>query len=177
MKYTSTKAPMDGAKPQAKPMTREGFKRLAAEHDELMLVERPKVLLGIQIAAAEGDRSENAEYIYGRKRLRELDKRLRYLGGLLKDVKLVDPEALSGVKVCFGSTVTVLDENGQERTYTIVGEGESDHKQGGISYKSPVAKALHGKKVGDFVVVHRPAGEIELEIIGLKFGDRNWDET
>ncbi len=77
-----------------KPMTRKGFEKLAAEHDELLLVERPKVVNGVQIAAAEGDRSENAEYIYGKKRLREIDKRLRYLGGLLKDIKLVDTEYL-----------------------------------------------------------------------------------
>jgi transcription elongation factor GreB len=162
-------------KPEKKPMTREGFKRLAAEHDELLLVERPKILQGIQIAAAEGDRSENAEYIYGRKKLRELDKRLRYLGGLLKDVRLVDPDSLSGDRVCFGSTVIVMDEDGNEKSYTIVGEGEAEHKFGGISYKSPMARALHGKKVGDIVVVQRPIGEIELEIVGLKFGTRDWD--
>jgi transcription elongation factor GreB len=167
---------MSTSKPKAKPLTREGFKKLAGEHDQLMLVERPKVLQGIQIAAAEGDRSENAEYIYGRKRLRELDKRLRYLGGLLKDVTLVDPESLEGDRVCFGSTVTVMDEDGKERTYTIVGEGEAEFHQGGISFKSPVAKALHGKRVGDVVVVHRPAGEIEFEVVGLKFGSREWDE-
>jgi transcription elongation factor GreB len=154
-----------------KPMTREGFKRLAAEHDELLLVERPKVVLGIQIAAAEGDRSENAEYIYGRKRLRELDKRLRYLGGLLKDVQIVDPDKLGGDRVTFGSTVYVRDETGEEKEYTIVGEGESDHRQGSISWQAPVARALLGKRIGDVILVHRPAGEIELEILALRFGD------
>lgn len=158
-----------------KPMTRNGFQKLAAEHDELLLVERPKILQGIQIAAAEGDRSENAEYIYGRKRLRELDKRLRYLGSLLKDVKLVDPEQLTGDRVCFGSTVKVLDEAGQTKTYTIVGEGEADYKAHSISHLSPVAKALHGKRVGDIVLVNTPAGEVELEIIGLYFGSRQID--
>lgn len=153
-------------------MTRSGFQKLAAEHDELLLVERPKILQGIQIAAAEGDRSENAEYIYGRKRLRELDKRLRYLGGLLKDVQLVDPEQLTGNRVCFGSTVRVLDESGKERSYTIVGEGEADYRQQSISHLSPVAKALHGKQVGDIVLVLTPAGEVELEIVGLYFGSR-----
>ena len=85
-------------------MTRHGFTELAKEHDELLLVERPKVVQGIAIAAAEGDRSENAEYIYGKKRLRELDKRLRYLGTLLKDVQLIDPATLRGDRVCFGPT-------------------------------------------------------------------------
>lgn len=155
-----------------KPMTRQGFEKLAAEHDELLLVERPKVVNGVQIAAAEGDRSENAEYIYGKKRLREIDKRLRYLGGLLKDIKLVDPEYLEGSKVCFGSTVTVTDEEGVDRTYTIVGEGEADGKA--ISWVSPVAKALLGKKVGDVVLVRRPAGEIEFEVSDLHFGGRHY---
>jgi transcription elongation factor GreB len=155
-----------------KPMTRKGFEKLAAEHDELLLVERPKVVSGVQIAAAEGDRSENAEYIYGKKRLREIDKRLRYLGGLLKDLKLVDPEYLEGMKVCFGSTVTVTDEEGLSRTYTIVGEGEADGNA--ISWLSPVAKALLGKKVGDVVLVRRPAGEIEFEISDLHFGGRHY---
>lgn len=157
-----------------RPMTRDGFKRLASEHDELMTVERPKVLKGIQVAAAEGDRSENAEYIYGRKRLREIDKRLRYLGMLLKDVKLVDPERLSGDRVCFASTVTVRDDAGVEKEYTIVGEGEAEHRAGSISFKSPVALALMGKRVGDVVVVQRPAGEVEFEIIDLKFAGRSY---
>ncbi len=152
-----------------KPMTRTGFTKLAAEHDELLLVERPKVVQGIATAAAEGDRSENAEYIYGKKRLRELDKRLRYLGQLLKDVKLVDPERLSGDKVAFGSTVVVVDEDGNEKRYQIVGEGESDHIPGSISWQTPVAKALLGKKIGDVVTVSRPAGDIELEITGVEF--------
>ncbi len=155
-----------------KPLTRKGFERLAAEHDELLLVERLKVVNAVQVAAAEGDRSENAEYIYGKKRLREIDKRLRYLGGLLKDIKLVDPEYLEGPKVCFGSTVTVTDENGLARTYTIVGEGEADGNA--ISWLSPVAKALLGKKVGDVVLVRRPAGEIEFEVSDLHFGGRHY---
>ena len=155
-------------------MTRAGFKLLAEEHDELMTIERPKVVSGITIAAAEGDRSENAEYIYGKKRLRELDKRLRYLGLLLKDVKLVDPERLAGDRVCFGSTVFLRDEDGVEKGYTIVGEGESDHLVGSISFKSPVALAVLGKRVGDIVVAHRPAGDRELEIVDLKFAGRSY---
>ena len=152
-----------------KPMTRAGFERLAAEHDELLLQERPKVVQGIATAAAEGDRSENAEYIYGKKRLRELDKRLRYLGQLLKDVQIIDPEKFKGDTVAFGSTVTVRDDHGVEKRYQIVGEGESDHISGSISWQTPVAKALVGKKKGAMVTVERPAGEIELEIIGIEF--------
>ncbi|MCX6105925.1 MAG: GreA/GreB family elongation factor [Proteobacteria bacterium] len=156
-------------------MTRHGFTELAKEHDELILVERPKVVQGITIAAAEGDRSENAEYIYGKKRLRELDKRLRYLGTLLKDVQLIDPATLRGDRVCFGSTVLVRDEHDVEKSYTLVGEGETEFLAGSISYKSPVARALIGKRVGDVIVAQRPAGEIELEIIGLLFAGRPWE--
>ncbi len=164
-------------KPAAKRlMTRAGFTRLAAEHDELLLVERPKVVAGITVAAAEGDRSENAEYIYGKKRLRELDKRLRYLLFLLREVRLVDPENLCGDVVCFGSTVTVRGEDEVEKSYTIVGEGEAEWRNQEISFKSPVARALIGKKVGDFIIAQRPAGEIELEIVDLKFGGRPYTE-
>ena len=155
-------------------MTRVGFTALAKEQGQLLTVERPKVVQGIATAAAEGDRSENAEYIYGKKRLRELDKRLRYLGTLLKDVQVVDPELLGGERVCFGSTVKVRDELGAEKTYTIVGEGETEFQIGAISYKSPVGRALIGKRVGDFILVHRPAGEIELEVIDLLFAGRSW---
>ncbi|MFK7823251.1 MAG: GreA/GreB family elongation factor [Oligoflexales bacterium] len=152
-----------------KPLTKEGHALLAEEHYQLSRVERPKVVDGIATAAAEGDRSENAEYIYGKKRLRELDKRLRYLNYLLKEAQIIDPTSLSGDRVCFGSTVSVLDEEGNRKVWMIVGEGEADYKVGKISWKSPVAKALYGKKVGDLVLTQRPKGEIELEILELKF--------
>lgn len=159
-----------------KPMTREGFNILADEHEWLARTERPKVVSGIATAAAEGDRSENAEYIYGKKKLRELDKRLRYLDSILKDVEIIDPDQLQGDQVCVGSTVTVLDEAGLEKVYTIVGEGEADYQKKTISWKSPVAKVLLGKKVGDLVVAERPVGDIELEIIDLHFSGRRWNE-
>ncbi len=153
-----------------KPMTIKGYKKLAIEYEHLLRVERPKIVQGVADAAAEGDRSENAEYIYGKKKLRELDKRLRYLTQILKDVQLIDPENLSGETVCFGSTVIIEDGNGKRREWMIVGEGEGE---GGrfISWKSPVAQALIGKKIGAVVNVLVPAGEIDLTVIGLKFGD------
>ncbi len=154
-----------------KLLTRNGYQRLADEFNHLRNVERPVVVGRIADAAAEGDRSENAEYIYGKKRLRELDKRLKYLGGLLKDVRLVDPSKVSSTKVSFGATVLLLDENGQESTYMIVGEGESDIKSGTISYRSPVAKALMNKAVGDVALIIRPAGDQEVEIIDIKYTD------
>jgi transcription elongation factor GreB len=151
-----------------KPMTRRGFERLAQEHEQLFKVERPKVVDGVATAAAEGDRSENAEYIYGKKRLREIDKRLRYLSELLKDVQIVDPEKLQSATVVFGATVELVDENDGKHTYMIVGNGET--ATGQISWKSPMAIALMGKKVGDTVTVHRPAGDMEFEITKIRFG-------
>lgn len=155
-----------------KPMTLTGFRALNKEHDELLRVERPKVVQGVSNAAAEGDRSENAEYIYGRKRLRELDKRLAYLSTLLGDVEIIDPTTLQGVRVCFGATVVLEEDNGKRARWQIVGEGESDTAQGTISWKSPVARALLGKTVGEVVSVERPAGEVEIEILELWFGER-----
>ncbi len=155
-----------------KPMTREGFERLMREAQDLFHVVRPKVLQGIQDAAAEGDRSENAEYIYGKKRLRELDKRIRYLDSILKDVQVIDRRSLRGQTVSFGATVVVADIDGKEHRWTIVGEGEANADEGTISWKAPVAKALLGKRVGDVVTVTVPAGESEYEVLGLSFGDQ-----
>lgn len=157
-------------------MTRKGFNILAGEHELLARTERPKVVEGIRVAAAEGDRSENAEYIYGKKRLRELDKRLRYLDNLLKDVQIIDPEKLSGDRIAVGSTVVVVDDDGKEKKWTIVGMGETEFTENSISWKSPVAKALVGKKVGDYVVVERPIGDMGYEIIDIFFAGRNWQD-
>lgn len=155
-----------------KPMTLTGFRALSKEHDELLRVERPKVVQGVSNAAAEGDRSENAEYIYGRKRLREIDKRLSYLSSLLKDVDIVDPGGLTGTKVCFACTVVIEEDGGAQKKWQIVGEGESDTARGSISWKSPMARALLGKAVGDVVTVERPAGDIDVEVIEVWFGAR-----
>lgn len=152
-----------------KPLTRAGHSALAGEYERLLRVDRPRVVAGIAEAAAEGDRSENAEYIYGKKRLRELDKRLQYLARLLKDAQIIEPGALQGDEVAFGCTVTVAQEDGTQFCWTIVGEGEADATQGSICYKAPVAAALLGKRVGNWVLVERPAGEIELEVVALNY--------
>ena len=158
-----------------KPLTRAGHTRLAEEHYQLAKVERPKVVDAIATAAAEGDRSENAEYIYGKKRLRELDKRLRYLNGLLKDAQIIDPDSLGGVKVAFSSTVKVwVEDDERVLVWTIVGEGESDYRDNTISWQSPVAKALLGKGIGDVVEVLVPRGEMVLEIKNMRFGSQEW---
>ena len=153
-------------------MTIEGYSVLSEEYRQLWHEERPKVVQGVADAAAEGDRSENAEYIYGKKRLREIDKRLRYLGNLLKDVELVDRRLLRGEIVCFGATVVVEDEDAQIFKWTLVGEGEADAGKGRISWKAPVGKALLGKKVGDVVSVMLPKGDKEFTILELTFGGR-----
>lgn len=149
-------------------MTRAGFARIAAEHEQLLEKERPKVVAGVATAAAEGDRSENAEYIYGKKRLREIDKRLRYLTELLRDVTLIDPENVRSDVVDFGCTVTIF-ESDLERTWTIVGVGEEDVSARRISWKSPLAQALWGKKVGAVFDFRRPAGEVEVEVLAIEY--------
>lgn len=150
-------------------LTRQGFNALADEHEKLAKIERPKMVEGVATAAAEGDRSENAEYIYGKKKLREIDRRLRYLNSLLKDAQVVDPTTLKGDTVCFASTVVIRNEHGEIKEWMIVGKGEPNFDGKRISAESPVGKALLGKKVGDIVSVDRPAGETELEIMELKF--------
>lgn len=159
------------ARPELKnPMTPQGYSRLVAEFEQLRDVERPKVVAGVANAAAEGDRSENAEYIYGKKRLREIDKRLHYLSGLLKDVQIVDAKALQGERVIFASTVTIAEEQGDKsRRYQIVGVGEADVGAGTISWRSPLAKALMGKKIGDLVEVEKPSGLEVFEVLKIEF--------
>jgi transcription elongation factor GreB len=153
-----------------KLLTQEGHAALVGEFEELRRRERPKVVAAVADAAAEGDRSENAEYIYGKKRLREIDRRLKYLSRLLKGARVIDRCTLGGDEVCFGATVTIVDENEEEKAWTIVGEGEADAARGRISHSAPLARALLGKKVGDVTVVQRPAGAIEVEILEITFG-------
>ena len=154
------------------PMTPEGFERIAEEHRHLIEVERPKMVENMATAAAEGDRSENAEYIYSRKRIREIDKRLRYLTGLLKDVKIIDPRNIRSSRVEFGATFTIADDEGNEKTWTIVGVGESDVDAKTISWKSPLARAVWNRKVGDIVTVDRPAGDMDCEILDLHYAGK-----
>jgi transcription elongation factor GreB len=150
-------------------LTPEGFEKLKAEYHQLLNEDRPKVVATVAWAASNGDRSENADYIYGKRRLREIDSRLRFLLGRLDKAFVVDPKSLQGAVVVFASTVTVENEEGDEIVYQVVGEDEFDIKSGKISWKSPVAKALLGKKVGDEVVVKKPLGEETLTIKQIKF--------
>jgi transcription elongation factor GreB len=148
-------------------ITREGYERLDRELKYLWKDERPKVTKAVSEAAALGDRSENAEYIYGKKRLREIDRRVRFLNKRLEDLQIVYPEKQQEGKVFFGAWVKLIDEDDNEFTYRIVGVDEWDVKKGEISIDSPVARALIGKQVDDEVVVKTPERERYLEIIDI----------
>lgn len=154
--------------PSQNYMTPEGARKLSEELARLRS-ERPKVVQEVQDAAAQGDRSENAEYIYGKKKLREIDRRMHFLTHRLKDAVVVDPRVQRGDKVFFGATVDVEDEDGARATYCIVGEDEIDSARGHISYKSPVGRALLGKRLGDVITVRRPSGEVELSIVAVRY--------
>lgn len=146
-----------------------GLEKLRAEYAKLFHGERPKVVETVAWAAGNGDRSENADYIYGKKRLREIDSRLRFLTKRLENAEVVDPKALSGKSVLFGATVTLIDDDDRQVVYQIVGEDEWDIAQNKISWKSPVAKALLGKKEGDDIVVKKPASEESLVIKKVEY--------
>jgi transcription elongation factor GreB len=156
--------------PDPNYITPRGAQKLSDELVHLRTVERPRTVREVTDAAAQGDRSENAEYIYGKKRLREIDRRLNYLAKRLDNAVLVDPAGQKGDKVFFGATVDLEDESGEVRTYVIVGEDETDSATGRISWRSPVGRALLGKRAGDVVLVRRPAGEAELEIRAVRYG-------
>jgi len=144
----------------------EGLKKLQDEYNYLWKVERPKVVQGVSDAAAEGDRSENAEYIYGKKRLREIDYRLKHLGSRLKHLKIGVTPA-NPVSVCFGCWVTYEDEEGNVRCYQLVGPDEFDVSAGKISIDSPVGQALLNKRVDDEVTLKRPNGDLNVCITGV----------
>ncbi len=152
-------------------ITAEGAERLRAELNRLLTVERPKVTSEVSAAAAMGDRSENAEYIYGKKRLREIDRRLYFLQKRLEKLTVVRPtDQKDASKVYFGATVTLEnDEDGSSVTYQLVGPDETDLKTSRISVDSPVGKALMGKKSGDLVTVRRPKGEVDFTIMGIRY--------
>ena len=150
-------------------LTPEGAEKLSEELRRLMQVERPKTVQEVADAAAQGDRSENAEYIYGKKKLREIDCRVRFLTKRLESAVVVKPGEQSGDVVRFGATVEVEDEDGNRRKYLLVGPDESDPDQGKLSFQSPMGRSLLKRKVGDVVVVKRPAGEIEVEILSVSF--------
>ena len=150
-------------------ITPEGAKKLRAELDHLWTVERPRVTQEVADAAAQGDRSENAEYIYGKRRLREIDRRVRFLSKRLDDVVVVNEPPSDSKRVFFGAYVTVEDDDGEQVEYRIVGPDESDVDKKWISMDAPVAKALMGKRLDDEVTVRRPKGDITYTIVKIRY--------
>jgi len=150
-------------------LTPEGAKKIADELKKLVETDRPRIVSEVSEAAAQGDRSENAEYIYGKKKLREIDRRILFLTKRLDSAVVVRREESESHQVFFGATVEVVDEDGKKSRYTVVGADESDPSKGKLSYKSPIGRALMKKKVGDVVTVVRPAGEIDLEILSIRY--------
>ncbi len=146
-------------------ITADGHARLKLEFDGLWRQRRPEVVRALAAAAAEGDRSENAEYQYRKKELREIDARLKYLTTRLQDVQVIPPARPGSGKVFFGVWVELADEDGNARHFRIVGPDETDGTRGWISVDSPVARALLGRAVGEMIRVRLPAGEVEYEII------------
>lgn len=151
-------------------ITPEGLARIRAEYDELFGVERPKIVEIVSWAASLGDRSENADYIYGKRRLREIDRRLGYLAKIMKQAKVVDPATQpTRDQVRFGATVELADEDDNRRTLTIVGDDEADVSAGRIGWSAPLARALIGARVGDERIVRLPAGEKSYEILEIRY--------
>jgi len=162
-------APPEPAAPARNYITPAGFARLSAERKQLVEVERPEVVRTVSWAAANGDRSENGDYIYGKKRLREIDRRVRFLIKRLESATVVDNAGREDERVYFGAQVRVLSAAGAERDVTIVGADEVDPSRGRVSWISPIARALLKARAGDVVTLRTPAGEEQLEILEVRY--------
>lgn len=166
---SEARSPIKGSKNYITP---QGFAKLKDELHQLLTVERPKVVDVVAWAASNGDRSENADYTYGKKRLREIDRRIRFLQKRIDIAEVVDPlfqKEQKGDKVLFGATVSVLDEDEKKRVYRIVGIDETDAKAGKVSWISPIGQALLQARQGDVVTLKTPKGEEDLEIVKVEF--------
>ena len=153
-------------------ITPAGFARLREELQHLFRVERPKVVETVSWAAGNGDRSENGDYIYGKKRLREIDRRIRFLSKRLEASQVVDPAAQKDrSRVFFGATVTYANHRDEEKTVTIVGVDEADLEEGKVSWVAPIARALRGAEEGDVVELRTPSGIEEIEVVAIRYGD------
>jgi len=151
-------------------MTASGYARLQGELEDLVKRERPALVTTVAWAAGNGDRSENGDYIYGKKRLREIDRRIRYLMQRLENAQVVDPARQENLdQVFFAATVTIADENGEWAQYRIVGVDEADAAAGAISWISPLARALMRARTGDLVRFQSPAGLREIEVVAIAY--------
>ncbi len=161
---------MTATTPPPNYITPAGFTALRAEYDQLLGEERPRIVEIVSWAAGNGDRSENGDYLYGRKRMREIDRRLKWLAQRMKAAKVVDPaQQPDRSRVFFGAAVTIADEDDNRRTVTIVGNDEAEAGEGRIGWDSPLARALRGATLGDLRRVRLPGGEKEWEVIGISY--------
>ena len=156
--------------PASNPITATGLAALKARYDHLLGTERPAVCEIVSWAAGNGDRSENGDYLYGRKRMREIDRELAHLARRMKAARVLDPAAQPDKsRVFFGATVTLADEDGTQRTITLVGDDEQDADRGRVGWSSPLARALRGAALGDLRTVRLPGGEKEWEVVAIAY--------
>ena len=156
--------------PTAPPITPTGMAALRARYDHLLGTERPEIVAVVSWAAGNGDRSENGDYIYGRKRMREIDRELTFLAKRMKLLRVVDPaQQQDRTRAWFGATITIADEDDNSRTLTLVGDDEQDATLGLIGWSAPIARALRGAAVGDLRRVVLPGGEKEWEVMGIAY--------
>ncbi len=154
-------------------ITPKGFAALRAEYDQLLGSERPAIVEVVSWAAGNGDRSENGDYLYGRKRMREIDRRLGWLAKRMKAAVILDPAAQEDrSRVFFGASIVIADDDGEERHITIVGNDETDTAAGRIGWDAPMARALRGAGVGDVRHVTLPAGQKSWEVVCILYPDR-----
>ncbi|HKT86763.1 MAG TPA: transcription elongation factor GreB [Novosphingobium sp.] len=157
-------------KPAGPPITPAGMAALSARYHHLLATERPQIVEIVSWAAGNGDRSENGDYLYGRKRMREIDRELAHLARRMKSLRVVDPAAQTERgKVFFGATVELADEDDSRMTVTIVGDDEQDASAGRIGWGAPLARALRGAAAGDLRTVRLPSGEKEWEVIAIEY--------
>lgn len=156
--------------PDGPPITPAGLAALRARYDHLLGTERPAIVEVVSWAAGNGDRSENGDYLYGRKRMREIDRELAHLARRMKKLRVVDPARQTDrTRVWFGATVTIADEDDNHRTLTLVGDDEQDAGKGLIGWSAPLARALRGAAQGDLRRVHLPGGEKEWEVMEVSY--------
>lgn len=157
-------------KPDGPPITPAGMAALRARYDHLLGAERPAITEIVSWAAGNGDRSENGDYLYGRKRMREIDRELAWLAKRMKLCRVIDPARQEDrTRAWFGATVTIADEDDNQRALTLVGDDEQDASQGLIGWSAPMAKALRGAAIGDLRRVHLPSGEKEWEVLAISY--------
>lgn len=157
-------------KPQGQPITPAGMAALKARYDQLLETDRPAIVEIVSWAAGNGDRSENGDYLYGRKKMREIDRELTHLIKRMKALRVVDPAAqVDRSRVFFGAQVTIADEDDDQQTVQLVGDDEQDASAGRIGWNSPLARALRGAGVGDLRVVSLPSGTKEWEVLAISY--------